>query len=368
MRIENLGEQALREFKSVKYFPFENHAGAPFILTSDPLGYLEAWLDNSHDAIQRDKDKRKVQLKKAKYYTQLSKDFYTSSQHAKMPSKGTLIYYSFINLVKVYLIMKGYKLEEKMEHHGISLPSEFKDKLKLSNPNGDGISIFHEFATSIGKGINNGDGLELKFTDLLNNLPEVHEIGYALNLFPGTKRKFLPVEITIRTNKARTKLYYTIAYEKKFDRQMKVDKLLKGKFKEKIAKIEIENDPNRNHFKSILNISYTNNSERSWKISYPKIVKDLNEINVTCMLTRQGYRYYLDLEPGRFHRLSSVIAFAFYLGTVARYRPSLNEEILKGKYQSLINEAIIACPNQFFYLMVSHITNQICAIPMAKID
>jgi hypothetical protein len=67
-------------------------------------------------------------------------------------------------------------------------------------------------------------------------------------------------------------------------------------------------------------------------------------------------------------KLSSVLAFAYYLGTVARYRPTLNEEILKGKYQTVINEAIIACPQQFFYLMVSHITEQVCAIPMAKID
>ncbi len=86
------------------------------------------------------------------------------------------------------------------------------------------------------------------------------------------------------------------------------------------------------------------------------------------MLTRQGYRFYMDLEPNRLHRLSSVLGFAYYLGTIARYRPSLNEEILKGKYQSIINEAITACPNQFFYLMVSHITKQVCAIPMSKIE
>lgn len=87
-----------------------------------------------------------------------------------------------------------------------------------------------------------------------------------------------------------------------------------------------------------------------------------------ALLTRLGYRFYLDLEPYRLHRLSSLLAFTYYIGTVARYRPTLNEEILKGKYQPIINEAIISCPNQFFYLKVNHITKQICAIPMAKID
>jgi hypothetical protein len=149
---------------------------------------------------------------------------------------------------------------------------------------------------------------------------------------------------------------------------MKVDKLEKGIFKQKLVKIEVEDDPNRVHFKSVFNINYTHNSAKSWNMCYPKLIADVAELNLTPMLTRQGYRFYIDLEPTRLHRLSSVLAFAYYLGTVARYRPTLNEEILKGKYQALINEAIISCPNQFFYLMVSHITKQVCAIPMARIE
>lgn len=368
MKSKELGEQVLREYKSVKYFPFNNSAGAPFILTSDPLSYLEAWLNNKLSGIKRDKNQIKNKLIKAKYFTQLSKDFYNSSLHAKMPSKGTLLYYSFINLVKVFLIIKDYELEKKTEHHGLTLPSEAKDKLKLINNTGDGISIFHEFAKCLGKEINSIEGNEIKVTDLLRSLPEVHEIGYALNLFPNTKRKFLPIEIIIRTNIMRNKICYTIAYEKKFDKLMNVDRLTKGEYKKIISPIMVDDDPHRNYFKSILSVSYTGKSEKSWKMLYPKLVDNINNLNINLLLTRQGFRYYLDLEPSRFHRLSSLLGFAFYLGTVARYRPSLNEEILKGKFQPIINEAIISCPNQFFYLMVSHITNQVCAIPMAKIE
>jgi hypothetical protein len=368
MKLEDIGEQVLREYRSVKYFPFENAAGAPFILTSDPLSYLEAWLDNKLTAIQRDTGKSRNNLKKAQYFTQLSKDFYNSAKLAKMPSKGTLIYYSFINLTKVFLILRGYDLETKMEHHGLSLPSDSKLKLKLVNPNGGGISIFHEFSKIIGREIKNKDGLNIEFKDLLRNLPEVHEIGYALNLFPNSKRKFLPVDIKIRTNKTRNKLFYTINYEKKFCKQMNVEKFEKGIFKNKLTPIEVENDPYRNHFKSVLQVSYTKNSDKSWKMCYPKIINDLNELNIVPMLTRNGYRFYIDLEGSRLHRLSSVLAFSYYLGTVARYRPTLNEIVLKGKYQSVINEAITSVPTQFFYLMVSHITKQICAIPMAKIE
>jgi hypothetical protein len=238
----------------------------------------------------------------------------------------------------------------------------------LANLNGDGISIYHEFAEVLGKKIDNGDGTELEVLQLLRELPEVHEIGYALNLFPNTKRKFLPIEIKIRTNPQRNRLFYTLSYEKKYEKQMKVGRLQKGVCKDKIYEIDVEDDLKRKHFKSKYSVGYTRNSDRSWKMCYKKIVDDINTLSLTPMLTRQGYRFYLNLEPFRLHRLSSLLGFTFYIGTIARYRPSLNEEILKGKYQPIINEVITSCPNQFFYLMVSHITKQICAIPMAKIE
>lgn len=368
MTLNDLGEKALRDYKSIGYFPFDNPAGSPFILTSNPFDYLEAYLSSSYSSIKRDKGKMRDKLEKARYFTQLSQDFYSSSLNANMPSKGTLLYYSFVNLIKVYLIMKGLDLEKKTEHHGLSLPATSEITLKLVNKSGDGISIFHEFARLIGKEIKNSDGLDISFTEIIRDLPEVHEIGYALNLFPKTKRKFLPVDIQIRTNKNRTLIYYTLSYEKKFDKQMKVDKLAKGIFKSKLIPLKIEDDVKRNYYISQFKTRYTPSSERSWKICYPKLVDDLKELNLTPIITRQGYRYYINLEPTRLHRLSSVLGFGYYIGTVARYRPSLNEKILKGRYQAIINEAVTSVPNQFFYLMVSHITKQICAIPMAKIE
>ncbi|MFS4469047.1 YaaC family protein [Maribacter sp. 2210JD10-5] len=365
---DELGEQVRRDFKAVKYFPFKNDSGAPFILTSDPFSYLQAWLDNKINRIKRDRGKQRSLLIKAKYFAELSEGFHNSSQQAKMPSKGTLIYYTFINLVKTFLLVKGYDLETKMEHHGLSLPSDKKLQLKLTTIGNEGISIFHEFAKTIGIEINNGDGLEIKFDEILRELPEVHEIGYALNLFPGTKRKHLPIDITIRTNKNRNRIYYTIAYEKKFDKIMKTDKLLKGVFKQKIYPIDCNADSGKKYFRSKLIFNYTCNSDISHRRAYKRICADILPLRINQLITRNGYRSYLNLEPSRMHRLSATLAFGYYIGTVARYRPTLNNEILKGKYQALVQEAVSSCPNQFFYLLVSHITNQICAIPMAKIE
>lgn len=368
MKIDELGEVALRDYRPVKYFPFQNEAGSAFILTSEPFNYLEAFLSSEYSSVKRDSKKKKENLRKAIYFTKLSQDFYNSSLTAAMPSKGTLLYYSFINLVKVYLIHNGYDLEKKIEHHGLSLPPNSKETLKLASLNDTGISIFHEFAKTLGCDIRNDEGVDIHFSDLLRDLPEIHEISYALNLFPNTKRKFLPVDIQIRTDNARKKIYLTFSYEKKFDKLMSTSKLTRGKFTEIFERVDVVDDNRYHHFKSKLVINYTYNSSKSWKICYPKLLKSISEIGIYPMITRSGYRFYLDLENSRFHRLSSILGFAFYLGTVARYRPTLNEEVLKGKYQAVINEAIVSCPNQFFYILVSYITKQVCAIPMAKVN
>ncbi|EWH09922.1 hypothetical protein KLA_17047 [Cellulophaga geojensis KL-A] len=365
---KELGEQVRRDYKAVKYFPFGNNSGAPFILTSDPFSYLQAWLDSKINGIKKDRGKKRKLYIKAKYFAELGEGFHISSKQARMPAKGTMIYYSLINLVKAYLLVNGYDLETKTEHHGLSLPSNKKLNLKLANINDSGVSIFHEFSKVIGVEIKNVDGNEIKLDEILRELPEVHEIGYALDLFPNTKRKFLPIELIIRTNSTRKRIYYTLAYEKKFDKIMKTDKLTKGIFKNKLEPIECKSDSSKKYYKSKLVFNYTNNSDTSHKMAYKKICADIKDLRITPMITRNGYRNYLNLEPSRMHRLSATLAFAYYIGTVARYRPTLNQEILKGKYQSIIQEAVNSCPNQFFYLMTSYITNQICAIPMAKIE
>ena len=365
---KEIGEQVRRDFKAVKYYPFGNASGAPFILTSDPFSYLQAWLDSKINGIKRDRKKQRSLFVRAKYFAELAEGFHGSAKQAKMPSKGTLIYYTFINLVKTFLLVREYDLETKMEHHGLTLPSNNKLNLKLLTIGNDGISIFHEFAKTIGLEINNGDGLEIKFDEILRELPEVHEIGYALDLFPKTKRKYLPIELVIRTTPNRKRIFYTISYEKKFDKIMKTDRLLKGVCKGKLDPLQCLEDTGKKYFKSKLLFSYTYNSDISHNMAYKRICEDIQSLRISPIITRSGYRNYLNLEPSRMHRLSATLAFAYYIGTVARYRPTLNEDILKGSRQALIQEAVSSCPNQFFYLMVSHITGQICAIPMAKIE
>ena len=86
------------------------------------------------------------------------------------------------------------------------------------------------------------------------------------------------------------------------------------------------------------------------------------------MLTRMGFKYYLDLQPDKYDSLIYSYALMFYIGSVARYRPSLNETILEGDYKAVISETMNSTPKQFLYLMTGLITKKVCAVPMASLD
>jgi hypothetical protein len=58
---------------------------------------------------------------------------------------------------------------------------------------------------------------------------------------------------------------------------------------------------------------------------------------------------------------------AFYMGSLARYRPTKTQEILSGEMYPLITEIIDTCPRQFLYKIVSLTTENVCAVPKAKI-
>lgn len=362
------GERAKKNYQDVQYFPFGNEPACSYILTANPFSYLAAWLDGKIDSYDRLRANGK-RLIKAKYFCELAESFNQSALNSRLPVKGTLLYYAHLNLVKCYLLVNGFDLEEKSESHGLSMPPDFEKHIKITgNPTGS-ISIFWEFSRLLGDDVNSNSGCKIKLDELLEEMPEVHEIGHALDILK-TKRKFLPVHINIMTNAGTySKLFYEINYKDHQNHIIPIERLTKNHFNDKIYRVSCyeEEGLNRVFFRSNLSPNFNTKNNESWQRAYLKLTQELEKIGATEMLTNSGYRNYINLKPGKLHRLSATFALMFYLGSVARYRPSLYQKVLRGKYQPIINEVIDTCPRQFYYLMVSRITKQVCAIPMAKI-
>jgi hypothetical protein len=361
-------EDAKRDYKSVKYFPYEIDPGDPFALTSDPWHYLKAWLKKQISEIKKATSHRN-KLEKALYFAKLAESFQKAADVTELPTKGTLAYYSVLNLVKTFLLVKDYDLETTIEYHGLNLPSDKTVELKISSaPTGNGINIFHEFAKEMGCTVHAGSTISLD--EMISEIAEVHEMCFNLGKLKTGKRKFLPIEIRILTNKSkRNKLTYEISFEKKNSKLMRTEKFDSGNLSAKLTK-EVEDEKRRdwNIYRAKTSHNYTYKSNSSWKSNYRAICKEIEELRVVSMLTRRGYRYYLNLQPEKYKSPVYFFALMYYIGSVARYRPTLNEEILEGDYSAILNEVMHTCPKQFLYFMVSKITKKVCAVPMSKID
>lgn len=361
-------EDAKREYKTVKYFPFEIDPGDPFALTSDPWHYLKAWLKKQISVFKRTTD-GKLKLQKALYFAELAESFQKAADVTVLPTKGTLTYYSVLNLVKAFLLTRGYDLETAVEYHGLSLPPDKEVELKVSSAtNGNGINIFHEFAKEMGCHVQPGSIISLD--EMIGEIVEVHEMCFNLGKLTTRKRKFLPIEMRIVTNKPkRNRLTYEVSFEKKNSKLMRTEKFNVGVLSTLLEKQE--EDPLRKDSHIYLaktKLNFTNTSDSSWKNNYKILCEEIELLNVASMLTRQGYRYYLNLQPASLKPNVYFFSLMFYIGSVARYRPSLNESILQGDYSAILNEVMSTCPKQFLYHMVSKITKKVCAVPMAKID
>lgn len=361
--------QAKRKFNSVYYFPFGNEPGDPYVLTSDPWSYLKAFIKNEHDRIKNKTIKNgpvKDRLKKALYFVSLAESFLKSAENIELPTKGTLTYYSILNLTKAFLLVRGYDLESNTEYHGLSLNSAYTDQLTISkNAKDGGINIFHSFAKELGYTVTPNDKISLR--EMISNLPEIHEMTFNLGLLNKTKRKFLPIKIEFISNdKKWSKLSYRICFEKKHKNNYRVDKFGSGILNTKLSKSEDINEQETYISKQIRNL--THESDTSWCNNYELLSNEIKAINVRTMLTRMGFKYYLDLQPDKFDSAIYSYALIFYIGSVARYRPTLNEEILEGDYKAVISETMNSTPKQFLYLMTGLITKKVCAVPMASLE
>ena len=349
------GVKATYKYQSVKYFPFDNDPGTSYVLTSDPYSYYRAWLDKMINSSAGDRKKR---FTKAKYFAEQSESFQLAADKTRLPTKATLSYYALLNLTKAYLSVNGIELEKKEESHGISL-SNNDDELSVSGSLRNCTNIFYEFSKQLGKPISGKH--TVKISDVVSDIPEIHEIAFTLGIID--KRKYLPVQIDFLTNEAKDKLFTEIMFKKENDARLPIDKFYKNERKKYFQLRDTENNGD-SIYRSKKRKKYT---QDNFPRIYSNICKEYKKLSIEILLTRDGYNYYVNLKPNIYHQLANILMATFYMGTLARYRPTKTQEILSGEMYPLMSEIIETCPKQFLYKIVSLSTSSICAVPKAKI-
>ncbi len=349
------GEPAKNNYNPVKYSFVPIDAGEQHILTSDPWSFLIAQLEVE---LPTKKGTNRANIERAFHYARLAEEFYRAAETTPLPAKGTLVYYGMLNLVKCYLSSNKVELEKSYEHHGLHLPIGKKSTIEAKKPNDPShINIFAKFSHHLGKPV--AADTEFGLKSALSHVPEIHGIYSSTT---DERRKLLPVNIDFLVNEKRNRMFTEVSYKKEQEYKVDCTKFLKN---ERAAYFQ-DGAPldgavvYRSKSKKIFD---KGNISRK----YRNILKEYEAFDVVSILTRQGYRYYIDLKPGAFPALCYSLAAMFYLGSAARYRPVEMESVLKGPLRPVLSELISVTPKQFLYQMVSHITRKECVIPFSAL-
>ena len=354
----DIGKEATFNHARVVYSPFGADPGAQFVLTADPWSYLTAVINQSLARRPRGDNKRRLQ--RALYYANLAESFYRSARDSTLPASGTLAYYGVLNLVKCFLSIREVDLETRIEHHGLSLPLGTKQTIQVASPPQNSLHIFHEFARQLGKPVTAKEDMVLK--DIAGHLPEIHEMAFTLGHVPGNRRGFLPIDIRFLFSTKNAHVFTEVSYDKKQLTRVDTKRFMTGRrgayFRagEERAGVLVHRAQRRKSF-----------TWRNLPKKYSNICAEYASFDIGSLLTSSGYKYYCDLHDPKYHHLSYALMMMYYIGTVARYRPSEMSELLGSDMRPLVAEALSVVPGQMLYHLVSLCTSRNCVVPHSTV-
>ncbi len=351
------GEAARYEYNEVRYAHVDVGPADAIVLTADPWSFLHAHLS---DRITHSYSTKRECFRRALYYASLAEGFYDAAEPAELPTKGTLCYYGMLNLTKCFISSREIELEKRQEYHGLTLASDSPQAVQVQRTPRSAVFIFHEFAKLMGAPVKAKQVVTLK--DVCRHIPELHEITFNLGHLDGGKRKYLPVDIRFLVNEKKDHLFTEMAYEKKHETSMPTQRCMSGP-----RESYFKDGPARDGWVVFRSRKRKRLTAGNWPRVYANILKEYRRFDLASILTRAGYRYYCDLDPGEYHHLCYCLIMMFYIGAVARYRPTEVQQILSGSLRPLITEAVALCPVQFLYQLVSLTTCKICVVPYAKL-
>jgi len=281
-------------------------------------------------------------------------DFYSAAEKQSIGSKPLLFYYSFLNLVKIALIIRKIDFPP-VAKHGLYDPKEnVRERLRLEGQiikikglAQDHSEIFPEFVKILGGKIKANN--ETKIVELLGLIPSIHR-AYVEHL--NEKPAFLPIT-NVCVLKKRKNLWARLDCSKSDKdvrqtissiRRLQSFKGIFHKAKSSTTSLySFETDP----------MVFSN---RNLDSSIEKLQSKIKQIGVWSILTTEGYRHYILYAPNNMlPQLACSYAVMFYLGSITRYKPYDFDKILSGKYGWIIQELLAAEPIQFIYLLASHL-------------
>jgi hypothetical protein len=318
----------------------------PRVVTSDPWAFLRY---RARIALPKEAARR------VSSYVDQAFDFFESAANPRTSSRPLLYYYSFLNLAKVFVLLKGTRQLPLLFKHGISDPkANVKKRLRfegqrvqLAGRAHDHSEFFPEFLNAFGTTLASG-AHSFRVIRLLSQIPGIHRTSCMVLDHPP---RFCPVEALHFYSKD-GQVWATLKINPSDkDVSSSLPKIRSSRrFRALFSQVEGSDDQ----------IWFETNSEAGQKKGTDKAIgrlcARLREVGFYAILTQKGYRYYLGNFAPRevLPQLCAIHAVMFYLGSITRYKPHYFDAIVSRGYDWLVAEFLETQPTQFLYLLSSH--------------
>jgi hypothetical protein len=287
-----------------------------------------------------------------------------------LTSQPLLYYYSFMNLVKAWLVVNSVSLGGRV-FHGIKEHAEnfsatrlhlTAQKLRTADESQRDIQLFRELVRLCG-GTLHRNAETIGLPDALAQVVAIHRT-YA-NVFAKPERFYLLKSAEFRRAEDHASLFLRLEIEKRhFTAEHKLD-LLTGNCDVLRAFRQVASPSQGSDEVYCFESDTPLSCGRVDPQRFEELVAPIRN-GLHAALTPNGYRFYVMRHDGCrvLPQLAAMYAVFFYLGSVTRYHPYDFDKLRQKKYGWLIDEFLRTQPLQFLYLCVSRIVKKDLHLPL----
>ncbi len=333
----------------------ESYVNHGRVIASDPWRCLSVYI---HQHVEGTAKKNR-----ALAFLEQAEDFYHAAAAPRIGSKPLLQYYSFMNLVKAFLVVKrGLKLERCM--HGLKEPDDNVRKrltitsqsVKPNDSGGNRVQIYREFITECGFSVP-VKPKPFKLVDLLEQMVSIHGvISHTMERPP----QFFPIhDIAFESDPRRKEVWVTFHVSKD---ELAVSSSAPRNLRENTTSFE-EVESRKKGFRR-----YESKKVRNYRMTPLQVLRPLvldTWKDIWSELRPGAYQFWAStiLKEKRLPQLAGGYQTMFYFGSVARYRPDDFHKLAEGKHGWMVQEFINNQPLQFIYFLGSGLMEAELIIP-----
>ncbi|SES25550.1 YaaC-like Protein [Vreelandella subterranea] len=273
-----------------------------------------------------------------------AKHFYQSAEGSPVKSQPLLYYYSFLNLSKIMINIRGTFGPSRMYMHGMKEDHKHKfinSEIVKQRQKQQIVQVAHELVSLFDPGITTSD-LTLNTKNILNHCVGVHRAYSEI---------YSQSEIFVRIRK-----YHLYKHGKAliFKAMLQCSSAQSTDLIARGYSISIDEDGNTIYTESI-----NMNSYQPKRADYANLSAQIKNKGIWYFIGNSGYTMYLSTCPdNRYSQESIIYMMMFYLGSITRYHPYMFDKIFSDKEQWLMSEFLGTQPKQFLYLATANVLGQ----------